>query len=128
MYEFKKTKNDREYYDNYLKKIPILKSYTEKCSDGCYVLITVKNTVNDEDNEQGDSKLIPYRISITPGIFPMGYEDSTSLIPKVSIPINQFIFGDVFRTDKILTFYQINLPYDWDNVIIDCKLINLHSL
>ena len=119
MYEFPKSKDESIIYDNYLRKILILRSYTENCFDGCYLLISVQNTVNDEDIQQEDSKLIPYRITITPRIFPNGYEDSTSLIPKVLIPINQFIVGDVFATKKILTFYQVNLPYDSDYVIID---------
>ena len=119
LYEFPKSKDDSIYFERYLKKIPILKTNTENCSDGCYVLITVQSAVNDEDNEQGDSNLTPYRITITPRIFPIGYQESASLIPRVAIPINQFIVGDVFKTKQTFTFYQINLPYDSDYVIID---------
>ena len=120
MYEFPKTKEGTLIYETYFKKIHILKSDTSDCDDGCYVLITIQNA----DFDETDTRLTPYRVTITPRIFPEKYESDPTIIPKVKIPINQYILGDVRYTNKYLIFYELNLPYDSDYVIFDWQADN----
>ena len=109
-------------YDTYLKEIQLTKIDTRNCDDGCYLLITVENSVFDPSILiDGNSKLIPYRITITPRIL-QKEEDETSeyLIPKVRMSVNQFVIGNILNTtDKISTYYQVRLPYESDYVIFD---------
>ena len=123
MYKFPKTKEESLYYQTYLKKI-IISSEDEQCVDGCFVLITVESSVyNGNEDISGDAKLTPYRITITPRVYP-SYEydidQSPYLIPRVEMGINQFIQGNVYKTGNVIyTYYQLNLPYDSDYVIFD---------
>ena len=115
IYVFQKTKENILFYETYFKKIHIEKTDTNICDDGCYVLITVQNA----DFDENYTRLTPYRITITPRIFPENYENDPTKIPRIKIPINQYILGDVRHTNKYLTFYEVNLPYDSDYVIFD---------
>ena len=119
MYDFPKSKEDSLYYDIFLKTIYISKNDTQTCTNGCYVLITVESSVQDESESEEKSKLIPYRITITPRIYPDGFEDRFQLTPKVRVPLNQYVLGDVYDTEHNFTYYQVILPYDSDSIIID---------
>ena len=77
-------------------------------------------SVYDPTKEDEDSKLVPYRITITPRILPKGYETSEYLIPKVKMAVNQFVIGNIYESEKLITsYYTVNLPYESEYVIID---------
>ena len=119
MYVFPKRKEESLPYITYLKKIDITSEKTKYCDNGCYILITVEISVYDNETER-NSTLVPYRITITPRINPTGFETSELLVPKVKMSLNQFISGNLYQTkEKILTYYQVTLPYDSDYVYFD---------
>ena len=40
------------------------------------------------------------------------------MYPRVKIPVNQFVLGNVFKiSNKITIFYMANLPYESENII-----------
>ena len=124
VYKFPKTKEESSKisYETYLKQLKLTKSNTNNdlCENGCYILITVVNSVYDPTKEDEDSKLVPYRITITPRILPKGYETSEYLIPKVKMAVNQFVIGNIYESEKLITsYYTVNLPYESEYVIID---------
>ena len=119
MYKFPTSKEKTLSYETYLKKIEIKKEDTRDCDGGCYILITVISSVYDESSE-ANGNYIPYRITITPRILPEGYEQSEYLVPKIKMKVNQFVTGNLLKSnDKILAYYKVTLPYESDHIIID---------
>ena len=123
IYQFPKSKEESLSYETYLKKIIISNDDTKDCDDGCYILITVINSVYRETEEFDEKReIIPYRITLTPTIIPKDAYDpkSENLLPKVKILANEFVIGNVFSSEqKIYNYYTINLPYDSEYLIID---------
>ena len=123
IYQFPKSKDESLPYETYLKKIVISSDDTRECDDGCYILITVINSVYREIEEFDEkAEIIPYRITLTPRIIPKENYDpeAQTAIPKVKILANEFVIGDVFSSEqKIYNYYTINLPYDSEYLIID---------
>ena len=131
IYQFPKDKKKTLSYETYLKKIPIIEAHTQKCSDGCYILITVESSLYNETQPFNEKdEFTPYRITITPRVYPKDVQKdfiSEYLIPRVRMSINHFVLGNVFKTeDKILTYYQVQLPYDSDYVIFDWQADKPH--
>ena len=119
IFNFPKSKTEEEGlpYKTYLKKLEIKEEHTKDCGEGCFVLITVESSLyQGEEAEEKEEKLTPYRITITPRVFPSG----VSYLPKVTIPLNQFIIGNVYESgEEIRTFYKVFIPYDSDFIIFD---------
>ena len=122
-YVFPKSKEGTLPYDTYLKKIYILQEYTKDCDNGCYVLITVENTVEREIKDDDEKEnLIPYRITLTPRVFSKfaAEIESELLMPKVKILVNEFVIGDVtISKDMIYNYYEVTLPFESDYVFFD---------
>ena len=122
-YVFPKSKEGTLPYDTYLKKIYILQEYTKDCDNGCYVLITVENTVEREIKDDDEREnLIPYRITLTPRVFSKfaAEVESELLMPKVKILVNEFVIGDVtISKDMIYNYYEVTLPFESDYVFFD---------
>ena len=117
-----KEESSKITYETYLKQLKITKSITDNefCEFGCYILITVVNSVYEETKDSDNLKLVPYRITITPRILPKGYETSEYLIPKVKMSVNQFVIGNIYESKELITsYYQVNLPYESEYVIFD---------
>ena len=117
IYHFPTTIEESLKFVTYGKKIIISQANTTKCTDGCYVLITVVSNVryygvmDDPDT--------PFRISINPRIMKI---DKNIPIPKVRINVNDFIVGDIISsndTQRKYDYYSIILPYQSDKVIFD---------
>ena len=119
MYEFLKDKSNLKY-ETYLKKIEVYYDDTKDCQDGCYMLLTVENTVQIENPKKDIKKaLTPFRISITPRIIKSEYYFKEDLAPKVKIKVDDFVIGNLFSSDKIYEYFEVTLPYDSDIVYID---------
>ena len=117
MYHFPMTNDESLKYKTYGKKIEITAKDTEKCSDGCYVLISIISNVNYYDSYENEN--IPFRISINPRIMKT---DTTVPSPLVKIDVNEFIIGDIvygLPDNRKYDYYIITLPYDSDYVLID---------
>ena len=104
-------------YNYFGKKILITEKNTEKCSNGCYVLISiVSNSIN---HKIGDDEILPLRISINPRIMKADHNVES---PKVKIFANEFIIGDIeysLSAKRKYDYYYINLPHDSDYIYID---------
>jgi ssDNA-binding Zn-finger/Zn-ribbon topoisomerase 1 len=121
IYKFPKSRNESLTYEAYFKKININKEDTKNCDKGCYLLITIQssNLRNGTEKKNESFKLVPYRITINPRIYPYEIENY-NYIPKVRIPVNEFIIGNIAPSDKeIYEFYQVLLPFDSELVIVD---------
>jgi len=117
IFNFPKSKTEENGlpYKTYFKKIEINEDDTKDCDEGCFVLISVESSLYQEE-ENKEENLTPYRITITPRVFPNGI----SYLPKVTIPLNQFIIGNIYKTgNEIKTFYKVFIPYDSDFIIFD---------
>ena len=119
IYKFPKDINESLPYEAYLKKIVIDREKTKECADGCYLLITVRSSNIREEGATEKSYFIPYRITITPRIIPSSLQVITE-IPKVRIPVNEYIIGNIEVTDhELYYYYEVTLPFESDYVIID---------
>ena len=116
VYKFPDGQTEIEY-SAYGKKLSISKSDTMKCISGCYVLITV-NT-NMAMAEEYDMEKLPFRINLNTRVIKT---DTKTPSPKVNIRLNEFIIGDIINDpldNRKFDYYQILLPYDSNEVIID---------
>ena len=120
MYKFLKEKGGLKY-ETYLKKIEVNFDDTDDCDEGCYILLTVENSVH-IDNPKNDEKkaLTPFRVSIIPRIIKSEYYLEEDLVPKVKIKVDDFVIGNIFPTStKVYEFFEVTLPFDADIVYID---------
>lgn len=104
-------------YRTYGKKLIITSQDTEKCDNGCYVLITV--LTNFDIVKQEDYGKFPMRISLNPRVMSSNEEKDS---PIVTISVNDFIIGDIFFAsfnNRRYDYYQVTLPFDSDAVQID---------
>ena len=120
MYQFLNEKGGLEY-DPYLKIIDINLDDTDECDDGCYILLTVENSVPIDNPKKDEKKaLTPLRISIIPRIILSDYYLDENFVPKVKIKVDDFVIGNLFPTNRdILEYFEVNLPFDSDIVYID---------
>ena len=117
MYDFPLNVYESLRYETYLRKIVISPVDTEQCENGCYVLISVESTTNEQLTP--DKNVTISKISITPRITPNEIKDFSD-IPSVRIQVNEFVIGNIYQTDKeIYEFYTVSLPYDSDILTID---------
>ena len=117
LYHFPTTNDESLKYDTYVKKIIIGETDTEKCNNGCYVLISIISNI-DLKGEYDDIHT-PYRISIIPRI---NHKNDTYYgNPEVLINVNEFIIGNIkFTTsENKYDYYIVNLQYDSDVVYFD---------
>ena len=116
IYHFPANIEESLKYVTYGKKIIISKVNTTKCSNGCYVLITIESNVRYYGTMVDPDTL--FRISLNPRIMKIG---ENIPIPKVRINLNDFIIGDISKDDKKreYDYYSIILPYNSEIVFFD---------
>ena len=116
-YHFPNTIEESLKYDIFGKKILITEESTNKCIDGCYVLITIFSNVRYYGNM--DDEETPFRISINPRIMKT---DQNVKSPKVRITVNDFIIGNIMYglpENRKYDYYSLILPYESEQIIID---------
>ena len=120
MYQFLKEKGGLEY-QTYLKKLFINYEDTQDCDEGCYLLLTVENSVHIENPYNDEKKaLTPFRISIIPRIGSTDQYLADFLIPKIKIKVNEFVNGNLYPTvEKIYEYFEVTFPFDGEVVYID---------
>ena len=117
LYHFPMSFSESLKYELYGKKVIISENDTEKCSGGCYILISIVNNIRYYNNP--DDETIPLRISIIPRIMRI---DTNFPVTKVRINVNEFVVGNIiygFGERRKYDYYSLILPYDSDYVIID---------
>ena len=94
-YHFPTTVDESLIYDKYSKKIYITENSTEKCEDGCYVLISIVSSL--QYYGQYEDENTPYRISINTRIY---NQDPYIGNPKVRMQVNEFVIGNIDFSKK----------------------------
>ena len=126
IYKFPKNQSESSLvYDPYYQKLIIQDMNSQNCTYGCYVLLTVRASNERQEVNTTDQDLIPYRITIIPRIKVRNVTEYNQY-PKVKIPVNEYIIGDInVKKDENGTrqesynYYEIWLPYDSDLIYID---------
>ena len=117
LYHFPMTNDESLKYDTYLKKVFINETVTQKCEDGCYVLISIVSNLEYYGPYEDES--IPYRISINPRIY---NKDEYLGNPKVKMEVNEFVIGNIdFSNGKNekMDYYTVTLPYESPYLLFD---------
>ena len=117
LYHFPTTNEESLKFKTYGKKILISKEDTKKCSNGCYVLISIVS--NSKYFGDYEDETVPFRISINPRV--MKIEDNIQP-PKVKIDVNEFVIGDLvynLAPNRVYDYYTVTLPFESDYVYID---------
>ena len=117
LYHFPMTIEESLEFKTYGKKIMISDTDTNKCDQGCYVLISVVSNSMYYGNY--DDETAPFRISITPRIIKT---DVTVSNPKVKIDVNEYVIGDIINSNnknRTYDYYTVTCPFESDYIIID---------
>ena len=122
LYNFPKEKNLT--YEPYLKKLIIKEEDTNKCDNGCFVLIAIQCLNSESENLDIQRFTITSRIN-QPNL--VNYND----IPIIDILLNDFIFGNISPSkngELNYDFYKLSLRYDSNEIYIDwqAELPNLY--
>jgi hypothetical protein len=121
IYKFPREVGKSLRYETYLKKIIIEPKDTQYCENGCYLLITVHGANLREINITDEKETsIPYRFTIIPRIIQKDLS-RFSEIPKVTIPMNEYIIGNVesVADETLYYYYDVVLPFESETLIID---------
>ena len=125
-YKFPNSIKESLTYATYGKTILIKENDTDKCSKGCYVLITIIS--NFELPSSIDIDKVAFKITINPRIFT---EDKYIYNSKILIFVNEFIIGDlafISEEKKLYDYYSVKLPYESESVIFDCQANGLYFI
>ena len=90
LYHFPTTMRESLRFRQYGKKIDIDPRSTRRCTEGCYVLVTIVSHMNYYGENLNDS--IPFRISINPRIM---LTNRTFDFPIVKMEVNEFVIGEI---------------------------------
>ena len=115
MYKFPETVDESLEFNGYIKKIMIRKEETDKCDDGCYLLLTLRSSIISE--KYFDFREHPFNIKIYTTT-PISEKDT---IPIINIPLNEYIIGNInINEDKSISeFYSTYFTHDSDGILID---------
>ena len=123
-YKFPETIEESMEFIGYIRKIMIRKNETNKCEDGCYLLLTLRTSVLSE--KYYDFREHPFNIMIHTST-PDSQKDT---IPIISIPLNEYIIGNITinEDNKITEYYSTYFTHDSDNILVDfqSKVVNFY--
>ena len=109
-----KEEHDQLIYDFYNKRLTFTNLETENCHDGCFILISLKSSVN--GSLQEEYRYFPFTISVM--INSKGDLQKTGEI--IEIYQDEYIIGFLDKNKKEnYEYYLINVPIDADEVEFD---------
>ena len=115
-YPYKNSDGEKDsiylYYNQHSLMMNFTNEKTEKCTNGCYLLITYEQQFS-----EGDSSLIGYEFTILTRFW--NYTDYISSI--VDIPFNEYIIGAFEKGSISHHYYSINIPEDAVKFIIQIE-------
>ena len=124
MYKFPKTVNESLNFYGYIKKLIINKENTTNCQNGCYLLLSLKTSI--EANITYDYREHPFNIFIHS--VPVGTTQEN--LPVITVPLEEYITGNIFKlgNDYIDEYFYVLFPHDSEKIIIDIqsKVVNFY--
>ena len=110
-------KNNENYmFSNYYLKFNLYSqnlmfnsSHTEKCEEGCFLLITYYSNISKSLEIKGTEFSILSRI--------WDEEEFSSQI--INIPLSEYIFGSIEEKTVNTHYYSVYIPYDTDDIFIE---------
>jgi len=117
-YKFPKDKDESDtlLYDFYSKKLKFTNEETNKCINGCYILISISASVNGTLKEE--YRFYPFTISV-------GMKQiSSKFAQKINIEPEEYIIGNLDHAERIKNkelyeYYEISIPNDAEKVEFD---------
>ena len=108
------------YYDFYNKKLVFSKSDTQKCGDGCYILISIKTSVYKEGMDDSEYQYFTLLADFTP----KNYEEKRQLPKLIQLVPEEYVIGSLFKKDKVdnnklFEYYTFQIPYNISALEID---------
>lgn len=119
MYTFPKEERDSLPYIPYLKTLNIFPGFTSECTNGCYLLLSVKSSVKGEFN----NKSRQYGFNLLVDSHP--FDEFYTQYPLVNFPCEEYIIGNipVSNEKRIQIFYSVYFPHDAEKIVIDFQSI-----
>ena len=125
MYKFPKLVNESLYFYGYIKKIIISKNETSHCRDGCYLLLSLKTSIETPEEYNYDFREHPFSI-----IIHTRSSDKIEDIPIINIPLSEYIIGNLFthEDNNIYEYYTTIFTHNSHKISIDfqSKVVNLY--
>ena len=123
MCKFPKIKEDSLKLNEYINKIIITKKDTEKCQEGCFLLISLQSSIISEESVNLKFREHPFSIFIRLSSI-KSEEDSLENIPIINVPLNEYILGNInstfnYEKESIYEYYSVFFNHDSHKIIID---------
>ena len=98
----------------------IRKEETNKCDDGCYLLLTLKTSI--ESEKYFDFREHPFNIIIHTSTS----EPDKDTSPIINIPLNEYIIGNINVNE--IEYYTTYFTHDAENILVDfqSKWVNFY--
>ena len=132
MYKFPKKKDDSLKINEYINKIIITKKDSEICQEGCFLLLSLQNSIISDESVNLKYREHPFSILIRSSAI-KSKEDSLENIPIINIPLNEYILGTInstfdYEKESIYEYYSVFFNHDSHKIIIDfqSKFINFY--
>ena len=107
--------NNTNKFNIYNQKLSFNSSQTEKCTRGCFLLITYYSNISKSLEINGTEFSLLSRIW-----------DKNELISQIiDIPLNEYIFGSYDQTAINIHYYSIFIPYETDDIYIEIHGMNI---
>ena len=130
-FKFPKIYDESMEFNGYTHKIIFGKNETKICEDGCYLLLSLQNSIRSQEfySLNFDYREHPFTILIYSNTNKL--EDSShENIPIINIPLNEYIIGNINTNnyDNIYEYYSIYFNQDSHKIIIDfqSKYVNFY--
>ena len=124
IYKFPKENTQLLKYNEYNNKIIITKNETKFCQEGCFLLLSLQNSIASEisPNFYFDYREHPFNILL----HITKTEESFVDIPIINLPLNEYIIGNL--DSNIYEYYFIYFNRDSNKIIIDfqSKFVNFY--
>ena len=124
MYKFPTTVNESLEFYGYIKKILIKKNETENCKDGCYLLLSLKTSIESQE-PQPYFREHPFSI-----IIHTRSSNEIKDIPIINIPLREYIIGNLYthEDNNIYEYYSTIFTHNSKKISIDfqSKVVNFY--
>ena len=117
-YKFPREKEGTLKYDFYNKKLLFKKEDTNSCSDGCYLLISLRSSATGNFEQQFRFHQFSITVSTTSA------QELKKNGPIIEIKPEEYVIGSLSNIEKINSkdmyeFYKLNIPYNAEIIEFD---------